>query len=345
VLVFFSNDHARHAPDAFIMRGQRRASPEIPQRATILLDAVREDSHETRLVKAPQLDAVRRVHDAGYLTFVQSAWSRWSELPDHADEILPNVHPGRNMGTRPDHIIGQAGFYQTDTACPIGPGTWDGALASAECAIEATQAVLSGDVSASYALCRPPGHHAYADMAGGFCFLNNSAIAAQLARDSGMQRVAIIDVDVHHGNGTQGIFYDRSDVLTISLHGDPAGFYPFFAGYADETGTGEGIGFNHNVPLGKGVADDDYMPHLDACIERVNAFAPEIVIVAAGLDASENDPLAWLGITTDGFARIGARLGATGLPTVLVQEGGYISDELGNNLRAFLSGFTSTRTR
>jgi acetoin utilization deacetylase AcuC-like enzyme len=294
------------------------------------------------------LAPVRAVHDAGYLDFLENAWTLWSALPNPGSEIIPNVHPGRNMSAAPAATVALAGHYQADTACPIGAGTWDGVLASADVAVSAAEDVMdrlaAGDAGAhAYALCRPPGHHAFADQAGGFCFLNNSAIAAQYCRKRGAARVAILDVDVHHGNGTQGIFYDRADVLTVSLHGDPAAYYPFFAGYATETGAGVGMGFNRNHPLPFGTDDDGYLKELAAALGAIRDFAPEALIIALGLDASKDDPLAFLSITTNGFRRIGAAIGEAGFPTLLVQEGGYISDSLGDNLAAFLAGFEAVR--
>ncbi len=228
-----------------------------------------------------------------------------------------------------------------DTACPISAGTWQAACASADSAAYAASLLLKGEREV-YALCRPPGHHAFADMAGGFCYLNNTAIAAQMLCDR-FGRVAVLDVDVHHGNGTQGIFYARSDVLTVSLHADPAVFYPFFWGYAEETGEGRGEGANANFPLPRGTADDVYLDCLEKALDRIDAFAPGALVVALGVDAYEADPLAGLAITTEGFGRIGGAIGRRGLPTVLVQEGGYLSDALGRNLAAFLSGFLECR--
>jgi len=342
--IHFSDRHSIHAPARFLARGQLTANPETPARADALLSAVLEAGHETTVAQSVDLARVQAVHDAGYLDFLEHAWGAWCELPDHGTEIVPNVHPNRNMSALPRAIVGRAGYYQADCACPIGPGTWEGIRASAACALSAAADVLDADgCDHAYALCRPPGHHAYADMAGGFCFLNNTAIAAQYCRDEGAARVAIVDVDVHHGNGTQGIFYRRGDVLTVSLHGDPADFYPFFAGYRGETGAGEGAGYNINDPLARGTGDDVYLEHLAAALAEVRRFSPDVLVVALGLDASEHDPLAFLAIRRDGFARIGEALGALHLPTVLVQEGGYMSEHLGINLAAALAGFESAR--
>jgi len=342
--IHFSNRHAVHAPGAFLSRGQITANPETPARAQALLDAVRGSGHELVDSQSFGLEPVRSVHDADYLDFLEHAWRDWSALPGHTPEVIPNVHPGRNMNGRPRAIVGRAGHYQADCACPIGPGTWEGIQASADCALSAASEVMgAGAAQYAYALCRPPGHHAYADMAGGFCFLNNTAIAAQCCRGHGAARVAIVDVDVHHGNGTQGIFYHRGDVMTVSLHGDPAEFYPFFAGYREEVGEGDGHGCNVNIPLARGIGDDVFMEHLQLALARVRDFEPEVLVLALGLDASEHDPLAFLKITTDGFRRIGETIAALKLPTVLVQEGGYLSEYLGANLAATLDGFEAAR--
>ena len=342
--IYFSDEHAVHAPAAFISRGQITDNPETPARATMLLDAVREAGHDVREAPSFGLAPVLAVHDSDYLDFLEGAWRDWCALPDHAPEVIPNVHPSRNMSARPNAIVGRAGYYQADCACPIGPGTWQAVQASASCAVAAASEVTSaGGVAYAYALCRPPGHHAYADMAGGFCFLNNSAIAAQYCRDRGADRVAIVDVDVHHGNGTQGIFYARGDVMTVSLHGDPSEFYPFFAGYRTEVGEGDGRGCNVNEPLARDTGDDDYMDRLHEALARVASFTPDVLVVALGLDTSEHDPLAYLKITTDGFKRIGEAIGAMGMPTVLVQEGGYLTEHLGTNLVSALAGFEAAR--
>jgi acetoin utilization deacetylase AcuC-like enzyme len=224
-----------------------------------------------------------------------------------------------------------------DTACPISADTWNSAYWSAETAATAADLVLDGE-RAVYGLSRPPGHHAFADMAGGFCFLNNSAIAAQHLRRA-HDRVAILDVDLHHGNGTQGIFYARPDVLTVSIHADPIRFYPFFWGHASERGEGPGLGYNLNLPLPRHSADEPFLEALDAAIDRIRAFAPGAVVIALGLDAFEGDPFGGLSVTTDGFARIGERCAGLGLPTAIIQEGGYVCDALGDNLTAFLTGF------
>lgn len=347
---YFNADHAHHDPHTFILRGQLAHCPETPERADILLGAVKHGGHEVLETTRFDIAAIQRVHDPRMVDFLENGFDEWTRLAGHAPEIIPNVHPGRNMDGEPKSVVGRAGRYQADTACPIGQGTWRAVRASADTALSAAQAVMdsrdSGDTAPfAYALCRPPGHHAYADQAGGFCYLNNTAIAAQFCRDRGARRVAVLDVDVHHGNGTQGIFYHRDDVLTVSLHGDPSEFYPFYAGYADERGTGDGDGFNLNHPLPYGTPDASYLKALAQALESITTFKPDVLMLALGLDASEHDGhIPFLKVTTDGFRHIGEAVGRLGLPTVLVQEGGYVSHALGDNLEAALRGFEAMRT-
>lgn len=336
--IAYSAAHAAHDPSFFLVRGQRRDSAEQPARADILLAAAKSAGHDIFAPRDFGLGPVAAIHSPEYLDFLRTAQREWMKLDGAAAEVIPNVHPARRHASYPRSIVGRAGWHQVDTACPIGPGTWDGALAATQVALTAAQFILDGDWIA-YALCRPPGHHAYADMAGGFCFLNNTAIAAQHLRQR-HQRVAILDVDVHHGNGTQGIFYGRPDVLTVSIHADPLDYYPYFWGHAHERGEGAGEGFNLNLPLPMGTGDDVWLATAERALERIRAFAPGALVVALGLDASESDPLQGLRITTAGFGRMAALIASLRLPTLLVQEGGYLGPELGENLAAFLDGST-----
>ncbi|MDP6705607.1 MAG: histone deacetylase family protein [Alphaproteobacteria bacterium] len=338
--VFYSEAHRQHAPESFITRGRAGTNPERPERAERLIQAVRADGHAVSAPNAFEHSHLAAVHTSDYLWFLEHGLAEWRRLPDAGPEIVANAHPSRYLATRPTGVVGLAGYHMADTACPIGEGTWPAAIASADCALSAAQAVRDGAAHA-YALCRPPGHHAYGDLAGGFCFLNNVAIAAQyLASEWG--RVAILDVDVHHGNGTQGIFYERADVYFASIHADPQAFYPYFAGYADERGVGPGEGFNLNLPLAPGSGDDVFLEALAGALTAIREAAPAALLVSLGLDAQANDPLGVLKVSTDGFARIAAAIAALGLPTVLVQEGGYLCDELGANLASFLAAFAET---
>ena len=225
-----------------------------------------------------------------------------------------------------------------DTSCPISADTFRSACWSANTAVHAANLILQGD-TAAYALCRPPGHHAFQDLAGGFCYFNNSAIAAQWFRSRGL-RPAIVDVDLHHGNGTQAIFYRRNDVLTVSIHADPIQYYPFFWGHAAERGEGDGVGCNLNLPIPCGTGDDGFLTALQQGIERIALFAPDVLLIALGLDAFKGDPLDGLAVTTGGFCRIAEQCAGLNLPTLIVQEGGYLCPELGDNLTSFLDGFS-----
>lgn len=339
--IVYSDKHAKHDPQTFIVRGVKQRSAEQPERATRLLAAATGAGHEVIAPRDFGPGPAASVHTPDYIDFLQTAAREWAKLPGASDEVVPNVHPARQPATYPRALAGRAGWHQADMACPIGPHTWDAALAATEVATTAAELVLAGAREA-YALCRPPGHHAFADMAGGFCFLNNSAIAAQRLR-SRHARVAVLDVDVHHGNGTQGIFYERADVLTVSIHADPANYYPYFWGHAHEAGTGEGDGFNLNLPLPLGSADAPWLAAGDTALARIVQFQPTALVVALGLDASESDPLQGLKVTGAGFHAMAEKIARLGLPTVLVQEGGYLGDDLGRNLVQFLAGFEKGR--
>jgi acetoin utilization deacetylase AcuC-like enzyme len=339
--IVYSDRHAGHDPQTFFVRGVKQRSAEQPERATRLLAAAKEAGHEVHAPKSYGAAPSALVHTPEYINFLQVAARDWAKLPNASAEVIPNMHPARPHASYPRALAGRAGWHQADMGCPIGPHTWEAALASSEVAVTTADMVLAGERQA-YALCRPPGHHAFADMAGGFCFLNNTAIAAQHLRTA-HQRVAILDVDVHHGNGTQGIFYGRADVLTLSIHADPADYYPYFWGYAHETGEGAGTGFNLNLPQPMGSPDPVWLAAGDKALARIKEFAPTALVVALGLDASESDPLQGLKVTGAGFHAMAKKIASLGLPTVLVQEGGYLSDDLGRNLAQFLSGFETGR--
>ncbi len=335
--VIFHEDQLRHSPAQIMSSGALIDSPENPGRAETLLQAAinagLEHEAPTNYGTAP----LAAIHTGRYLKFLENIHTRWMRIPGASTDVLPNVHPDTRDVVYPHSAVGQVGYHVFDGAAPITADTWNSACWSAYSAVHAANVVLRG-ARACYALARPPGHHATSDLAGGFCYLNNSAIAAQVLRGQ-HDRVAILDVDVHHGNGTQSIFYERSDVLTVSLHADPVRFYPFFWGAANEQGKGEGAGFNLNLPLERGTADEDYLVALDQALARISEYNPGAIVVALGLDAYVNDPFAGLALTTEGFARVAERIAALNLPTVLVQEGGYPTEHLGDNLVAFLQAF------
>jgi acetoin utilization deacetylase AcuC-like enzyme len=326
-----------HDPKHFMANGRVSANPEQPQRIEELSRGAKAAGCEFTVPDDHGLGPGRRDPFAGI-----------PGLPrDHPRPLDPDrgrlrrgdpQYPSRSPDCQlSQSATGQSGFHQADTSCPIAAGTWQSAYWSAQSALSAVDIVLAGE-PAAYALCRPPGHHAFGDLAGGFCFLNNSAIAAQALLRAG-RRPAILDVDVHHGNGTQGIFYHRRDVLTVSIHADPARFYPFFWGHAQERGEGEGMGYNLNLPLPRGTGDEDYLAALGLALARIRSFGADTLVVALGLDAHENDPFHGFKVTTAGFARIAGAIAGMDLPVVIVQEGGYLSSDLGDNLTSFLNGY------
>ncbi|MBY6002310.1 histone deacetylase family protein [Salipiger bermudensis] len=331
---------ARHDPQHFMANGKLYPSPEEPRRIEVLKAAAEDAGCSFEAPRDAGLGPIAALHSAEYLAFLRSIYTRWQRIPDAGPEVIPNIHPANRSDGYPKSAIGQAGYHQADTACPIAEHTFEAAYWSAQSAIAGADLIAGGE-GAAYALSRPPGHHAFGDLAGGFCFLNNAGIAAERLRAAGL-RPAIVDVDVHHGNGTQGIFYARDDVLTVSLHADPARFYPFFWGHAQERGEGRGMGCNLNLPLPRGTDDAGYLAALEVALERVRSFGAEVLVVALGLDASVDDPFKGFAVTQDGFARIGAAIARTGLPTLFVQEGGYLSASLGANLTRTLSGFQGT---
>ncbi|QPC88438.1 histone deacetylase family protein [Mesorhizobium sp. NBSH29] len=333
---FYAVEQKRHDPKGFLSSGAPKPNPEQPERVDRLIAGAKAAGSEILRPRDFGLSPIAAVHTPEYLSFLQNIYARWQRIPDASPEVIPNIHPLARDGSYPASAVGQAGYHMADTSCPISAETWESACWSAWSATEAAEAVMSGEPSA-YALCRPPGHHAFADVAGGFCFINNSAVAAQRLRRTA-SRVAILDVDLHHGNGTQGIFYGRSDVLTISIHADPVRFYPFFWGHSDERGEAAGLGYNLNLPLARKTGDNGFLEALDAALNRIDAFAPDALVVALGLDAFEGDPFGGLCVSTDGFARIGEKIATRVMPKVIVQEGGYLCDELGDNLTAFLGG-------
>nr|WP_163503013.1 histone deacetylase family protein [Halomonas socia] len=339
--LYYHPDQAHHAPPSFLLRGRAVASPEGPERATLLSEGLA--SLGFTLDAPAQTDSPRlrerlaRIHTPRYLAFLETIHARWQALPDAAEIVAPNVHPCGGGHHYPRHPVGQVGWHMHDMACPMTADSFAGIIANAAVAEAATEQVANGAPSA-YALCRPPGHHAGPERAGGFCFLNNTALAATVLREQ-HARVAILDVDLHHGNGTQDIFYARGDVWTGSLHADPADFYPFFWGGADETGEGEGAGANLNIPLPLGSDAGSFMAALERLVEAMQAFRPTALVVALGLDAHRADPLAGLALETEDFTPLGQRLAAIGLPTVIVQEGGYPTRYLGANLAAFMYGY------
>jgi acetoin utilization deacetylase AcuC-like enzyme len=341
MLAFDHPDEALHAPRFFLSRGVLRPNYEIPARAAALRAGLAQLGLRAEAPPPAPPAAIAAVHEPAYLGFLESASRDWAALPDPGPEVVANIHPTPEMlaqGARPPAgVIGRAGWHMADTACPIGPGSWAAALAAAACALAAAGEAARG--RSAYALCRPPGHHAYAARAGGHCYLNNAAIAACALRRAGAARVAVIDIDSHHGNGTQGIFWERGDVLTASIHADPERYYPWFVGHAGELGAGAGEGANLNLPLPFGSGDDAWAEAIGGAVAAARRFGAEALVVSLGFDASEHEPLRALAVTAEGFARAGALLGGLRLPAAIVQEGGYDVGGIGGLLARFLGGW------
>ncbi len=340
MIAVFDETQRLHAPRDFIVSGKPQPIPERPERIDMLMDGVCRLGGPVVAPPAIALDTIALIHDRRYLRFMETLWERWKRLPDAGETPLANVfalgRAGLPPASYPDSVVGQCGWHLGDGSCPVTADTWHSALASAATAAHGADLMLRGEPLV-YALCRPPGHHAAADMAAGFCYINNTAVAAEILTRAG-KRTAILDIDVHHGNGTEAIFYDRADVLTVSIHAHPKRFYPFFWGYEGERGRGAGEGFNLNLPLERGTTFKPYGAALEQALRRVSDFAPDILVLAAGLDIAVDDPFKGFAIETADFAAIGRMIAALQLPVLVVQEGGYPSPSLGANLASLLEG-------
>jgi acetoin utilization deacetylase AcuC-like enzyme len=336
--------HRHHDPPHEVNYGEVvRPVYERVARGELLRAAVAAAGHPVVEPVGHGTGPILAVHEPALVEFLEGAWAAWRAaggpsvlIPDSF--AIPRLARGggRDLGG----ATGRPGWFCFDTATPLVAGSFAAAVGAADTALSAADLLAAG-APAAYALCRPPGHHAGPGYYGGFCLLNNAAVAARALGRLG--RVAIADVDFHHGNGTQDIFWDDPHVLYVSLHGDPAGHYPHFTGAADEVGEGPGRGMTRNLPLPDGVGDDDYLRALQQLADLVAAFAPATMVVSLGFDIFTDDPLGAFRVTTDGFRRIGGLLGELALPTVLVQEGGYALDALGDNAVAVLAGFATAR--
>jgi acetoin utilization deacetylase AcuC-like enzyme len=354
VPVVWSATALLHHPRAEIWLGVELAGTEVKERATVIRDAVA--GAGARLVEAVPHDdtTLRDVHDERLLEFLEHGYEEWVsqgflEEPGQ-DRIVPYVFPTagmlQGMPLREAAAIhGRAGRYGYDTMTLVGPGTWDAARGAVDVALTAADVVVGGERLA-YGICRPPGHHVTREAYGGSCYLNNAGVAAQRLRETGSERVAVIDIDAHHGNGTQMLFYDRDDVFYGSLHVDPgAGWFPHYLGYAEERGAAAGTGTTRNVPLTPGTADADWLAALDSILTEVADFDPGAVVVSLGVDAAADDPESPLQVTHDGYRRAGQLIGGLGVPVVAVQEGGYHLPTLGSLVVATLDGLASATQR
>ncbi|HXM00441.1 MAG TPA: histone deacetylase family protein [Rhizomicrobium sp.] len=337
---FYSPIHLSHAPKEEFEAGRLLPAVEIPERAERV--KARIEARKLGAILAPAdfgHEPIARVHDTAFTQFLAGAYDDWRKAyPRDTADAIPSCWPARGLrDRRGGDIESRLGSYCFDTATPIAKGTWEAARMGANVALSAAQAIKDGE-RAAFALARPPGHHASAYVFGGYCYLNNVAIAAQFLADKGL-RPAILDVDYHHGNGTQSIFYRSADVLFVSIHADPSFAYPHFLGFADEQGHGAGEGANLNLPLPRKTDWAAYAPALDAALARIADFGPDILLVSLGLDTFESDPISLFKLKADDYLRMGETLAGLRKPTMFVFEGGYNLDALAEITCNVLEGF------
>jgi acetoin utilization deacetylase AcuC-like enzyme len=349
--VYYSEMHRHHNPSFEVFDGGERVPYlETPDRMDKILFALSKTNWAD--ITEPTdfgLDPIHAVHKEDYVSFLASAWDEWmSSAKENGSEsgrsvLLPATFALRRNPHKPNSLLGRAGYYMMDLSASIVGGTYQAALASGNCALSGAKWIADISKSSSsssnlsltaFALCRPPGHHAGKDYAAGYCYINNAAVAANFLSSEG--KVAMLDIDYHACNGTQDIFYDRSDVLTISLHADPNYEYPYYAGYPDEIGEGEGINFHYNFPLASGTNDSKYLAALDNALNIIRGYRPRYLVVSVGADIYVDDPLGKFKVTRKGFQEIGNRIANLRLPTLVVMEGGYNYEALGENIEELL---------
>ncbi len=337
--IVYSEAHRRHFPKGELHGGKFVTPFDRPARMDYILRELNK-RRMTDVVEPSPLDMrpVGKIHASRFLEFLETVWDEW-KVAGFKGDVLPTGFPARGLRQKcPRNIDGKVGYYAHSLETCITAGSWEAAMASASVA-QSAQKLVSGGEATAFALCRPPGHHAHGDLYGGYCFLNNAAIAAQGFRDEGARRVAILDVDFHHGNGTQDIFYRRGDVFYCSLHGDPRDAYPYFLGYKDETGEGKGEGLNLNLPMPPGTGFDQWSQALDRGCRRITSYKPDVLVVSLGVDTYKDDPISFFKLDSEDFRTYGGRIAKLKLPTLFVMEGGYAVDQVGVNTVNVLEGF------
>lgn len=342
--IFYSEAHRQHYPPFEVFDGGKRVQYfENPDRMDKILAALKQiDWTEFSEPEDFGLDPILAVHDKDYINFLASCWNEWLDsdpevaASPEAHAFLPATFALRRKSRPTSSLLGRGGYYIMDLSACIVAGTYKAALASANCALSTAKEAVNSQRSA-FGLCRPPGHHAGKDYAGGYCFINNASVAADWLCAKG--KTALLDIDYHAGNGTQDIFYERNDVLTISIHGDPDFEYPHYAGFADEIGAGAGLGFHKNYPLAKDTGDEGYLSALDDALTMIREFAPQYLVLSTGMDTFDGDPLGKFHVTQNGFREIGKRIASLRLPTAIIMEGGYANAALGENIRIILENF------
>ena len=343
MITYHNPVHAQHQGKLEMFRGALVPCFEVPDRVEHVLKALQRRPFGPILAPEAFDDSfLATIHPTRYLDFLKGAWAEWVALdPTHAArDALPSVWPVRTLRSDvlPANFAARMGLFSMDAGTPLTSGTWAAARAGADCALSAATAVAGGARSA-FALTRPPGHHAGADFFGGYCFLNNAALAAQHLRDQGFARVAVLDIDYHHGNGTQAIFYEHPDVFFASIHGDPSTEYPFYLGYADECGAGAGLGANLNLPLPRGSDFVTWSGALTHGLAAIARFGAQALVVSLGVDTFVGDPISGFTLRSTDYSQVGARIASANLPTVFVFEGGYAVAEVGLNVVNVQQGF------
>ena len=341
--IFYNPEHAAHQGKLEMFRGRMVPCHEVPQRQDQVFAQLA--LHKWGSLQTPHAfddRVLETIHSPRYLNFLQSAWAQWLALDpaNAALDAIPSVWPTRSFRSdiEPDNFAARMGLYSFDAGTPLTAGTWQAARSGADCALSAARHIAQGG-RAAFALSRPPGHHAGADFFGGYCFLNNAALAAQFLRDKGLERVAVLDVDYHHGNGTQAIFYDRPDVFFASIHGDPRTEYPFYLGHADEQGVGAGWGTNLNLPLARGSDYETWSAALEVALKGVANFGAQALVLSLGVDTFVGDPISGFALQSQDYLRMGERIAKAGLPVAIVFEGGYAVDAVGLNVAHVLQAF------
>ena len=345
----YTKTHLVHDVTHETVGGVADPANEVAERAELIRAALEADaSFELTGPTDHGVDPILAVHDPGLVKFLEEAWPEYRRQGGYRSFLVADTYPNQKMFEgmsdeargrvrEPNTVGGRAGWWGLDTANPIVPGTYAAARASVDVALTTVDLVLGGE-QAAYGLCRPPGHHAARSMAGGYCFFNNAAIAADAITRATGEPVAVLDVDFHHGNGTQQIFWRRGDVFYASIHADPARQYPYFLGYADETGEGDGSGWNLNLPQPAGLDDEGYLAALDQALDAIVAKPGSVIVVSLGFDTYGQDPICDFALTTPVYAECGRRVAATGRRLVILQEGGYYRPALGANVVSWLNG-------
>lgn len=333
---FFHDEQLKHRPMSYYSRGKMREPQEKPERMYEILKAIDEMGYDIKTAQDFGTSPLLNVHTTGYINFLKTAHSEWKKLPDDwGEEVLSNIFIREN--NREIGILAKAAKYLADGSAPIGENTWTSVYWSAQTALSCADQVINGEEFV-VALTRPAGHHARKDGAGGFCYINNAAVIAEYLKQN-YNRIAIIDTDMHHGQGIQEIFYDRDDILYVSVHGDPTNFYPVVAGFEDEYGIGAGYGFNKNYPMPHGIDEKGYFEYLDKAVDFVKIFEPEVIIHVMGFDIFVDDPQAKCTVSTQGFNQVAQKIKHIGVPVISLIEGGYCIEKLGENFKSFIQGF------